>query len=136
MEDKWIPVREELPETDDWVQVQTQDGTIYPATFKNNKWVPLFRGGLVEQLMHGKVAYWLPHAQSYPNVQCRCGRYFLQKDGSKTCPICANLYVATHQTTEKPKKAPKAVKQPVEAVELPFAEEEDNPPVDEEDIIF
>ena len=133
MADKWIPVRESLPETDDWVQVQTQDGTVFPATYQGNKWVPLFRGGLVEHLMHGKVAYWLPHEVGYAYVQCKCGSFYLQAEGRKECPICAQFGISEAKKEDKPKKAPKAVKKPVEAEEIPFAEE---PTKEEEEFIF
>lgn len=116
MADNWIPVRDKLPETDEWVIVQTQDGTVYPAVYNGNKWSPLFRGGLVEQLMHGKVAYWQEHAVGYPYVQCKCGSFYLQAEGRKDCPICASF-----KPKEEPKKrTPKAKEQPKE--EIPFAE--------------
>lgn len=121
MADKWIPVRENLPETNEWVVVQTQDGTVYPATFEKNKWSPLFRGGLVEQLMHGKVAYWMPHENGYPYVQCKCGNFYLQAEGRKTCPICASFGIE-EKVEEKPKKKPKKE-------EIPFSE----PPKEDDD---
>ena len=120
--DAWIPVREQLPESAEWVLVQTQDGTVYPATYTNNKWVPLFRGGLVEQLMHGKVAYWQPHAVGYAYVQCKCGNFYLQAEGRTECPICASFNL-------KPvAKAPVKVEEVKEEVldELPFAESEED----------
>ena len=133
MADKWIPVRESLPETDEWVQVQTQDGTVFPASYQGNKWVPIFRGGLVEHLMHGKVAYWCPHEIGYPYVQCRCGSFYLQAEGRKECPICASFGVSEPKVEDKPKKAPKAVKKPVETEQIPFAE----PAVEDDDeVIF
>ena len=135
MASNWIPVRDQLPETEEWVVVQTQDGTVYPAEFKKNVWVPLFRGGLVEQLMHGKVAYWMPHEVGFPYVQCKCGSFFLQAEGRKECPVC----VAFGLTAEKPKeKTVKPKKEKVEEKkeepqeEIPFA---DVPNV-EEDLIF
>lgn len=118
---KWIPVRDSLPETDEWVQVQTQDGTVYPACYIGNKWSPLFRGGAVDQLMHGKVAYWLPHETGYPYVQCRCGAFYLQIEGKKECPICASFGVKEEEKKPKRKKEePK--EEPKE--EIPFAEEQ------------
>lgn len=122
MESNWIPVREELPDTDEWVQAQTQDGTVYPAHFKDNKWIPLFRGGLVEHLMHGKVVYWLPHTIGYPYVQCKCGKMFLQAEGRKECPICATFNIA--EPEPKPEKKPRKAKpesKPAEE-EIPFTD--------------
>ena len=116
MVDNWIPVREpERPEPDEWVQVMTQDGTVYPAQFKKNQWVPLFRGGLVEHLMHGKVAYWQPHADGYPYVQCQCGSFYLQAEGRSECPICAAFHI--EPVKPEPKKKPKkVVEEPSEAI--------------------
>ena len=124
--DNWIPVREQLPETDEWVIVQTQDGTCYPATYSNSKWSPLFRGGLVEHLMHGKVAYWQPHEAGYPYVQCQCGAFFLQAEGRKECPVCAVI-----NREKKPRaKAKEKAEEPVETAPkpeepIPFADEEE-----------
>ena len=109
---EWIPVRDALPEDEEWVQVQTQDGTVYPACYKKNTWSPLFRGGLVEQLLHGKVAYWQPRAIGFPYVQCKCGKFFLQAEGRKMCPVCSAFGIE-----EKPKKKKE---KPVE--EVPFTE--------------
>ena len=134
MADKWIPVREQLPETDEWVQVQTQDGTVYPACYKGNQWSPLFRGGHVEHLMHGKVAYWCPHEVGYPYVQCKCGTFYLQAEGRKECPVCASFGLSEEKTKDKPKKAVKAVKQAVEEQEIPFTEKP--VPVDDEEVVF
>ena len=124
MADKWIPVRERLPEDEEWVQVQTQDGTIYPAKYVKNTWSPLFRGGLVEHLMHGKVAYWAPHEVGYPYVQCKCGSFYLQAEGRKDCPICATL---RGNEKKKPKEEPKAEPkvEPKEEVkeEIPFTDD-------------
>jgi len=122
---KWIPVRDKLPEDEEWVQVQTQDGTVYPAQYTKNKWVPLFRGGLVEHLMHGKVAFWYPHEIGYPYVQCKCGNFYLQVEGKKECPICVSFGLTEEKA--KPKKKKEEPKPKEE--ELPFAEvlpEEDN----------
>ena len=124
--DKWIPVREQLPETDEWVQAQTQDGTIYPACYKDNKWSPLFRGGLVEQLFHGKVAYWQPHDIGYPYVQCKCGSFYLQAEGRKECPVCASMGISTTPTEKKSPKTKKSAKQAVDAEELPFSDKPDD----------
>ena len=93
MVDNWIPARDRLPEDEEWKIVQTQDGTVYPASFVNNKWVPIFRGGLVEHLMHGRVAYWQDAPAGYPYVQCKCGSFYLQAEGRKECPICASFHV-------------------------------------------
>lgn len=120
--DSWIPVREALPETDEWVIAQTQDGSIYPATYINNKWSPLFRGGLVEQLMHGKVAYWQPHAVGYPYVQCQCGNFYLQAEGRKECPVCASFHPKKEEPKE-PKKSKGKETPPVEE-EIPFADDD------------
>ena len=118
MTDNWIPVRDQLPENGEWVQIQTQDGTVYPAEYKNNKWSPLFRGGLVEHLMHGKVAYWQPHAIGYPYVQCKCGAFYLQAEGRKECPICASFHPEKEAKKEHSKRSVKAKEEPVE--EIPF----------------
>ena len=136
MADNWIPVREveklaDIKE-DEWVIVQTQDGTVYPAQYIRNKWSPLFRGGLVEQLMHGKVAYWQRHPVGYPYVQCKCGSFFLQAEGRTDCPVCASFNVPQQGIKEPiPKKEP-----PKEEDEIPFMEddldtlfEEEAPPV-------
>lgn len=122
--DNWIPVREQLPDEMNpkeyhWVQVQTQDGTVFPAQYVRGQWMPLFRGGLVDQLMHGKVAYWMPHEQGYPYVQCKCGKFYLQAEGRKTCPVCASFGIVE---AEKPKK-PRAKKEEPKVEELPFTEE-------------
>ena len=122
MTDNWIPVRDCLPDTDGWVIVQTQDGTVYPATYTNNTWSPLFRGGLVEHLLHGKVAYWQPHAVGYPYVQCKCGAFYLQAEGRKECPICASFHPAKEEKKESTRKASKGKETPIKAEELPFSE--------------
>lgn len=121
--ENWIPVREQLPDEMNpkeyhWVQVQTQDGTVFPAQYVRGQWMPLFRGGLVDQLMHGKVAYWMPHEQGYPYVQCKCGKFYLQAEGRKTCPVCASFGIVE----EKPKK-PRAKKEEPKVEEIPFTEE-------------
>ena len=119
----WIPVRDSLPETDEWVLAQTQDGTVYPAIYRNNawyQWSSLKSSSLIEQLMHGKVAYWLPKTNGYPYVQCQCGQFYLQAEGRKTCPICASFGIEP----EKPKKPRKPKEEPVE--EIPF----DEPPTE------
>ena len=120
MANDWIPVREALPTDTEWVQVQTQDGTVYPACYIKNTWSPLFRGGLVDHLMHGKVAYWKPHDVGYPYVQCKCGAFYLQAEGRKTCPICASFGIVP-EVAEKPKRTPRSKKVPDD--EIPFAEE-------------
>ena len=109
MADNWIPVRESVPDNDEWKNVMTSDGTVYPAVYKDNKWKALFRGGDVELLMHGKVLYWQDHPQGYSYVQCKCGAMFLQAEGRKECPICSAFKGA-----EKPKKK--------KAEEIPFSE--------------
>jgi len=129
MTDHWIPVREKLPETEDWVLIQTQDGTVYPAVYAKNKWSPLFRGGLVEHLMHGKVAYWQEHAEGYPYVQCKCGAFYLQAEGRKECPICASFHPEKESKKETPKRATKGKETPEKPEKLPFE------PEDEEDIL-
>lgn len=119
MADNWIPVRERLPEDEEWVEVQTQDGTVYPACYIRNTWSPLFRGGLVEHLMHGKVAYWKPHEVGYPYVQCKCGNFYLQAEGRKVCPVCVAFGIKPKE--DKPKSTPRSKKVPDE--EVPFADE-------------
>ena len=123
MADNWIPVRDRLPEDEEWVEVQTQDGTVYPASYIKNKWTPIFRGGLVEHLMHGKVAYWKPHEVGYPYVQCKCGTFYLQAEGRKECPVCASFGI-TEEKEEKPKRQRKPKEKPKEEKleEIPFAE--------------
>lgn len=128
MTDNWIPVRESLPETEEWVLVQTQDGTVYPASYIKNKWSPLFRGGLIEHLMHGKVAYWQPHAEGYPYVQCKCGAFYLQAEGRRECPVCASFRPVKEEKKETSRKATKGKETPAKAEELPFSE----PSVDED----
>ena len=116
MADKWIPVRKKLPENgdDNWKIVMTQDGTIYPAVFKNNQWSPMFRGGLVEQLFHGRVAFWQDTPIGYPNVQCACGRFFLQTDGQQTCEICKSFAPPTAEVKQKkPRKKAEEVAEEV-----------------------
>ena len=124
MEDNWIPVRDRLPETEEWVQVQTQDGTIYPAQCKNNQWYTMYRGGLVEQMFHGKVAYWQPHAIGYPYVQCKCGTFYLQAEGRKSCPVCASFGISVEEKPKKPKKEPKKEQKKDDSTEddIPFTE--------------
>ena len=120
--DNWIPVREQLPENEEWVQAQTQNGTVLPAVFKNNQWYQwssLRSSSLIEQLMQGKVAYWQPRAVGYAYVQCKCGSFYLQAEGRKTCPVCTAFGIE-----EKPKREPK--KKKAEEEEIPFNE----PPAD------
>ena len=119
MADNWIPVRDELPIDEDWKIVQTQDGTVYPACYKKNTWSPLFRGGLVEHLMHGKVAYWQNPPVGYPYVQCKCGAFYLQAEGRKECPICSAFHIEETVKAE-PKRSKK--KEPPKEEEIPFAE--------------
>lgn len=131
--DKWIPLRDALPETTEWVQVMTQDGTVFPAQYINNKWSPLFRGGLVDHLMHGKVAYWQPHEKGYPYVQCQCGSFYLQAEGRKECPICASFRgkITNEQSAEPKRTRKKEVK--VEKEEpVPFSDPLDESLIDEE----
>ena len=133
MTDNWIPVREQLPTDEDWKIVQTQTGVVYPASYINQKWVPLFRGGLVEQLLHGKVVYWQDTPKAYPYVQCKCGAMYLQAEGRMECPICASFHIEQkaepkqERRTRKPKEEPKVE-------EIPFAEEEDDLALLDEDI--
>ena len=104
--DGWISVKESFPETDEWVQVMTQDGTVYPATYKAERkvWSPVFRGGEVAQLMHGNVAYWQPHAEPYHMETCKCGRSFLKTPMVQSCPICSAFKGVIMQTDTKPEK--------------------------------
>ena len=131
--DNWIPVRDTDKlaniNPEEWVQVQTQDGTVYPAFYKDNKWVPLFRGGLIDHLMHGKVAYWCPHEKSYPYVQCQCGSFFLQAEGRKYCPVCASMLGVNIEPKKESPKPKKAKKEPPVAEQVPFEE----PPIEEDD---
>ena len=118
MVDNWIPARDRLPEDEEWKIVQTQDGTVYPASFVNNKWVPIFRGGLVEHLMHGRVAYWQDAPAGYPYVQCKCGSFYLQAEGRKECPICASFHV---EETVKPEPKRRKKELPKEEA-MPFTD--------------
>lgn len=88
--DGWISVKQQLPNDEEWVQVMTQDGTTYPAIYRQGTkvWSPVFRGGEVAQLMHGNVAYWQPHAEPYPMTTCECGRSYLKTPTTQFCPIC------------------------------------------------
>ncbi len=122
MADNWIPVREQLPEDSDWKIVQTQDGTVFPATFANNKWTPLFRGGLVEHLMHGKVAYWQPTPVAYPYVQCKCGSFYLQAEGRKECPICATFHIERTEKPEQKRKKKEVEKEAPKEEAVPFTD--------------
>lgn len=89
--DGWISVKQQLPDNEEWVQVMTQDGTTYPAIYRQNTkvWSPVFRGGEVAQLMHGNVLYWQPHAEPYTMETCECGRSFLKTPATQSCPICS-----------------------------------------------
>ena len=123
MADKWIPVRELLPETEDWVIAMTQDGTQFPARYKNKQWQmwsSLPNSGLVEQLMHGKVAYWQSKPEGYPYVQCKCGAFYLQAEGRKECPICAAFH--PEQKVEEKKPRAKKEKEPVVEDPIPFTD--------------
>lgn len=124
MVDNWIPVRVRTPEDEEWKIVMTQDGTLYPASFKNNKWVPLFRGGVVEQLLHGRVAYWQDTPESYPYVQCECGSFYLQVNGNQECPMCASFRgVPKEEPKEDQPKEKKTRKPKDKPAEQPANEE-------------
>ena len=89
--ENWIPVSQALPQDEEWIQVMTQDGTVYPAVYKAKSkiWSPVFRGGEVAQLYHGNVKYWQPHAEGYKMVACPdCGRQYLKSPNANSCPIC------------------------------------------------
>lgn len=129
MADNWIPVRVRTPEDEEWKIVMTQDGSLYPASYKNNKWVPLFRGGVVEQLLHGRVAYWQETPETYPYVQCECGSYYLQVNGKQECPMCASFRGHTETPVEAPAEKPKATRKPKAKPaeeEIPFTDSEED----------
>ena len=101
--DNWVPVSQKLPEDQEWAQVMTQDGTVFPAIYKAQQkvWSPIFRGGEVTQLYHGNVKFWQPHAEGYKMVACPdCGRKYLQSPTVTTCPICAAFKGATTETNK------------------------------------
>ena len=114
--DNWIPVSQALPESEEWIQVVTQDGTVYPAVYKKEKkvWSPVFRGGEVAQLYHGSVKYWQPHAESYKMVACPdCGRQYLKTPNANSCPICTafkGAIAGEEQTAEEAKPVRRARK--------------------------
>lgn len=86
----WIPVEEQLPESKDWVIAQTQDGTVYPASYDDVKmqWSPLFRGGRIESLMHGRVVFWQQRPTGYPYVTCERMHSYLKTPDTLVCPMC------------------------------------------------
>ena len=126
--DNWIPATQ-FPDTEDWVQVMTQDGTIYPASFIRSKmiWSPMFRGGEVVQLYHGKVLYWQPHAEGYPMVNCEsCGRKFLKTPSAQTCPVCAAFRGASAAEAPKEELVTEVTGEPIAE---PIIREETKPAV-------
>lgn len=124
----WISVKDSLPEEhpQKWYIIQTQDGTVYPAKYTTifvggkpkTDWSPIFRGGTVEALMHGSVAFWQDHEDGYEYVKCTCGRFYLKYPGIDSCPLCEAF---------KPKKQEKAVKEEPKPVAEPVEEIMDFP---------
>lgn len=114
--DSWISVKKALPETKEWVQVMTQDGTTYPAVYKAEQkvWSPVFRGGEVAQLYHGSVVFWQPHAEAYPMVTCECGRSYLQTPSVQSCPICSAFKGVLISDDEEKKPRGRRKKEPEE----------------------
>ena len=76
------------PETTDWVIGMTQDGTVYPVVYKNKVWLPVFRGGAVESLMHGRIVYWQEAPKGYEFVTCDHHHRYLQTPENPVCPLC------------------------------------------------
>lgn len=118
----WISVEKNLPEGKDWVIAQTQDGTIYPAVYCKDKkqWSPVFRGGAVDSLMHGKVIYWQKTPEGYPYLTCEHGHSYLQTPANPVCPICKRFgFIADKAPAQVEEETP--VEAPVE--EAPVEEE-------------
>lgn len=132
-------VKDGLPEGKNWVIVMTQDGTVYPATYNPSKkvWVPMFRGGQIESLMHGKVAFWQESPEGYPFVRCDKGHGYLQTPDNSACPTCVRFgFIKAGKAMEaivagEPEATPSetAVEEPVEAV---AADDEQEPTQQEE----
>ena len=121
----WIPYPNEdenYPKPKEWAQVMTQDGTVYPAMYNAGKktWVPVFRGGSIESLMHGKVVYWCARAEGYPFARCDKGHGYLKTPNNDVCPTCKRFGFVTKKHSDVPAKeepVPEAepVVEPVEA---------------------
>ena len=76
------------PETPDWVIGMTQDGTVYPVVYKNKMWSPLFRGGAVESMMHGRIIFWQDKPDGYKFAVCDHNHRYLKTPETAVCPIC------------------------------------------------
>ena len=104
------------PETADWVIGMTQDGTVYPVTYKNKQWTPVFRGGAVESLMHGRIIYWQDKPDGYKFVTCDRHHRYLQTPDTPVCPTCKQFGFITDEPTipfneePDPEEIPKPVK--------------------------
>ena len=118
------------PQPKEWANVMTQDGTIYPATYDADKkaWVPMFRGGKIESLMHGTVVFWCPKPEGYPFARCDKGHGYLKTPDNAVCPTCKR-FGFIKQKEEKPVKAEtKPVDEvPAEVQEKPEAVAEEKP---------
>lgn len=88
------------PETAEWVIGMTQDGTLYPVTYDGKKWSPVFRGGYVDSLMHGRIAYWHPVPAGYQIVTCERGHSYLGAPEVEVCPVCESFGFVKKQTEE------------------------------------
>ena len=119
----WISVRESKPQNADWVIVQTEDGSVFPATYSDKDgFSPVFRGGKMESLMHGSVLYWQYHEAGYQRVRCECGRRYLKTPDSEYCPLCAALK-GKKPKAEKPKEEKPKVDAPAVVADAPAEEE-------------
>ena len=123
----WIHVDQRLPEDPKkWVIAQTQDGTLYPATYNavKKQWSP-FRGGTIDSLMHGKVVFWQDTPKGYQRIICERGHSYLKTPDAPVCPICEKFGFIKRE--EEPKAEPPAEPKPVEPEIDPTPVEEKNP---------
>lgn len=130
MERKWNSIEKDgLPEGKEWCEVMTQDGTVFAATYNPGKkvWVPLFRGGQVESLMHGKVVFWAEHMEGYPFIRCDKGHGYLKTPDNAVCPTCASLFGLKKSVEESITADPAIVNIPDTPVEPPVESNEEIP---------